>query len=208
MYITLEQIGYFKITGETAMPAAGVRRIEAVTGPGAEGYVSGLEKEVNAVRNLLKSKDLQKSVGDLQDQNKSLQKELEALRIEAANAAALAMRSQAKQHNGISYLVQKTTVTDANALKSMVFGLSDALGESIIILGSVSAEGKPSLTVRITDGLVAKGLKAGEMVKQLAQMHLKGGGGGQPGFAMAGGTDASGLDAALKSAEALILEGA
>jgi alanyl-tRNA synthetase len=197
------QIGYFKITGETSV-AAGVRRIEGVTGKGAEQYVNGIEVEVNAVRNLLKSKDIFKSVTDLQEQNKQLQKELEQARIEHANAQAFAMRASAKLVNGISVVVQRTTVADSNALKSMAFSLSDALGESAIILGSVSAEGKPTLTIRLTDGVVAKGLKAGEMVKTLAQTHLKGGGGGQPGFATAGGTDASGLDAALKAAEEMV----
>jgi alanyl-tRNA synthetase len=196
------QIGYFKITSEGAV-AAGVRRIEGVTGKGAETYVQGIEKEVTSVRNLLKSKDILKSVTDLQEQNKQLQKDLEQSRVEHAVAQAQSMRSLAKTVNGMTILVQKTTVTDAGALKSMAYSLSDALGECVIILGAVSSEGKPSLTIRITDGLVAKGLKAGEMVKQLAQAHLKGGGGGQAGFATAGGTDASGLAAAMAAAEVL-----
>ncbi len=199
------QIGYFKITGETAV-AAGVRRIEAVTGKGAEAYVQGIEKEVNAVRNLLKSKDIYKSVTDLQDQNKQLQRELEQARTEYAIAQAQQLRSHVKSINGTNVIIQRTNITDAQALKAMAFSLSDALGEAVIVLGAVSAEGKPSLTIRITDGLVAKGLKAGEMVKTLAQTHLKGGGGGQPGFATAGGTDASGLDAALKAVEGLVAQ--
>jgi alanyl-tRNA synthetase len=197
------QIGYFKITSESAV-AAGVRRIEAVTGHGAEQYVNIIEKEVTSVRNLLKSKDIYKSVTDLQEQNKQLQKDLEQSRIENATAQAHAMRGAARIVNGITLVAQRTSVTDANALKAMAYSLSDALGESVVVLGAVSAEGKPSLTIRVTDGLVAKGLKAGDMVKQLAQIHLKGGGGGQPSFASAGGTDASGLDAAIKAAEAMV----
>jgi alanyl-tRNA synthetase len=198
------QIGYFKITSEAAV-AAGVRRIEAVTGKGAELFVTNLDKEMSTVRNLLKSNNLQKSITDLIDQNKQVQKELELMRIENANAAALAMRGEAKSKNGINYLIKKTPISDTNALKAMVYSLADALGDAVIVLGAITADGKPTLTVRITESLLPKGLKAGEMVKQLAQAHLKGGGGGQPSYATAGGTDATGLDAALLAAETMIL---
>jgi alanyl-tRNA synthetase len=102
--------------------------------------------------------------------------------------------------NGINFLAEHLPIADANAVKNLAVELERENGNAFIAFGSVSADGKPSLTIKISDALVKeKGLNAGNMVRELAQKFLKGGGGGQPGFATAGGTDASGLKDALES---------
>jgi alanyl-tRNA synthetase len=190
------QIGYFKITAETAV-AAGVRRIEAVTAAGAEAYVAGLENEVASIKSVLKAKDLTKGVVALQEENKRLQKEIERLVTEQANGLRDGLRSQFANVGGVNFLAQILPLSDANAVKTLAAELEREVGNALIAFGIVS-DGKPQLTVKISDNLLKdKGLNAGTIVRELAQKHLKGGGGGQAGFATAGGIDASGLPAAV-----------
>jgi len=99
--------------------------------------------------------------------------------------------------NGIQFMATMVPLSDANAIKTIVTELEREQGNAVIALGSISGD-KPSLTIKISDALVkSKGLNAGTMVRELAQQFLKGGGGGQPGFANAGGSEVSGLPAAL-----------
>lgn len=193
------QIGYFKITAETAV-AAGVRRIEAVTAKGAEEYVSSLENEIASIKNVLKAKDLTKGIVALQDENKQLQKAIERMVQEQANGLREGLRSKFVSINGVKLLAEILPVGDANAVKNLAVELERETGNAVIAFGSVSADGKPSLTIKISDNLVKeKGWNAGTMVRELAQKFLKGGGGGQPGFATAGGTDAADLKAAVEA---------
>jgi alanyl-tRNA synthetase len=191
------QIGYFKITAETAI-ASGVRRIEAVTAQGAERYVATLENEIGSIKNVLKAKDLTKGIVALQDENKRLQKEIERLVQEQANGLRDGLRGKFTNFGGIQYLAEMLPLTDGNAVKNLAVELEREIGNAVIAFGIVS-DGKPQLIVKISDNLLKeKGLHAGNIVRELAQKHLKGGGGGQPGFASAGGTDAAGLDAAVQ----------
>jgi alanyl-tRNA synthetase len=191
------QIGYFKVTSESAV-AAGVRRIEAVTAKGAEQYVSTLETEINAIKNTLKAKDLAKAIGDLQDENKRLQKEVERLVVEQASGLREGLRSKFETVNGVNFLATMLPINDANAIKTLAFELDREIGNALVAFGSVSADGKPLLTIKISEDLAkSKGLNAGTMVRELAQQFLKGGGGGQPFFATAGGSDASQIGAAV-----------
>ncbi|MBU6339986.1 MAG: alanine--tRNA ligase [Bacteroidetes bacterium] len=197
-------IGYFKITAETAV-AAGVRRIEAATALGAEAYVSALENELGAIKNVLKARDLAKAIGDLQDENKRLQKEIERLIQEQANGLREGLRQQFVDHQGIALLLAELPISDGNAVKTLASELEREKGNALIAFGAVSPDGKCMLTVKISDNLVKeKGLNAGTMVRELAQKFLKGGGGGQPGFATAGGTDASLLKDALEAVKGYI----
>ena len=190
------QIGFFKITAETAV-AAGVRRVEAVTAKGAEAYVADMEKEVSAIKNTLKAKDLAKAVESLQEDNKRLQKEIERLVQEQAGGLREGLRANAVNVGGVNFIAAVLPVGDANAVKTLAFELERELGDAVIAFGSV-ANDKPLLTVRISDNLVKeKGLNAGTIVRELAQKFLKGGGGGQPFFATAGGSDASRLQEAV-----------
>ena len=192
------QIGYFKITAETAI-AAGVRRIEAVTAKGAEQYVSGLESEIDSIKNVLKAKDLTKGIMALQEENKQLQKAIERMVQEQANGLREGLRAKFAEIGGVKFLAEILPIGDANVVKNLAVELERETGNAFIAFGSVSADGKPSLTIKISDNLVKeKGLNAGTMVRELALKFLKGGGGGQPGFATAGGTEVSGLQEAVK----------
>jgi alanyl-tRNA synthetase len=197
---TTGQIGFFKITAESAV-AAGVRRIEAVTAAGAEQYVNQLEQELGQIKSVLKAKDLVKGVEALQDDNKRLQKEIERLVQEQANSLRHTLRGQVKVVNGINFIGAVLPLNDANAIKTLAYELDRELGNAVIAFGAVSGE-KPLLTIKISEELAkTRQLNAGAMVRELAGQYLKGGGGGQPFFATAGGTDVSGLAAAVEAVE-------
>lgn len=192
------QIGYFKITAESAV-AAGVRRVEALTAAAAEEYISGLEREVTAIKLMLKAKEPAKAVNDLQEENKRLQKEIERLIQEQANSLRDGLRGKAQSVNGVAFIAAVLPVNDANAVKTLAFELERELAPAVVAFGSINAE-KPLLTVKISDSLVKeRGLNAGTIVRELAQKFLKGGGGGQPFFATAGGSDTGGLKDAVEA---------
>ena len=193
------KIGYFKITVETAI-SAGVRRIEAVTAQGAEQYIAHRLDRLAVYDAAFKNpKDPSKAITDLQEDLKRAQKENERHLLDKANSLRESLRDQAVSINGIALVAVVLPLSDANALKTLAHDLERDLGPSVIAFGAV-ANGKPQLTIRVSDALVqSKGLNAGQIVRELAQQHLKGGGGGQAGFATAGGTDASGLEAAVKA---------
>jgi len=192
------KIGYFKITSEGAV-SAGVRRIEALTAQGAEAYLDAIIQEYNAVKNVLKTKDLVKSVAALQDENKRLQKALERAMHEQAGALRAGLKSKVEVVNGINLVAAVIPVADMNAVKTLAYELERDLGNAVVAFGAVANE-KPFLAIRISDDLVkTKGIHAGNMVRELAQQFLNGGGGGQAGFANAGGTDVNGLEAAIEA---------
>ncbi len=192
------QIGFFKITGEAAV-AAGVRRVEALTALAAEQYVDTLDREMSAIKLLLKAKEPAKAVHELQEENRRLQKEIERLVQEQANSLRHGLRSQFADIGGVRFLGAVLPLSDANAVKTLAYELErEAGGPAVVAFGSVNGE-KPLLTVRISDELAkSRGLNAGAIVRELAQKFLNGGGGGQPFFATAGGSDASGLEAAVE----------
>lgn len=197
-------IGYFKIVSEGAV-AAGVRRIEALTAEGAEKYVADLQQDVAAIRTFVKGKDLVKAVADLYEDNRRLLKEIEKLVQEQASGLREGLRGQAREVNGIKLVAALLPINDANAIKTLAFELERELAPAVVAFGTVSADGKPMLTVKISDSLVKdKGLNAGNIVRELAKKHLNGGGGGQPFFATAGGSDASGLKAAVEAVEGML----
>ncbi|MBK9338381.1 MAG: alanine--tRNA ligase [Lewinellaceae bacterium] len=197
------QIGYFKIVSEGAV-AAGVRRIEALTADAAEQYLTTIEREVTAIKMLLKTKEPAKAVADLQEENKRLQKEIERLIQAQADGLREGLRSKAETVNGITLVAAVLPIGDANAIKTLAYELERELGSAVIAFGSVSAD-KPLLTVRISEALAKeRGLNAGTIVRELAQKFLQGGGGGQPFFATAGGSDASKLDEAVRAVKTYI----
>ncbi len=195
------EIGYFKITGESAV-SAGVRRLEAVTAEGAEMYVSGLEKKIADIDSVLKAKDVPKAILDLQDNYKRLQKENDRLLQEQANGLREGLRQQVRVINGINLIATTLPLYDSNAIKNLAVEMEREIGHAVVAFGSVAADGKPALSIKISDSLLKeRGLNAGSMVRELATKFLKGGGGGQPGFATAGGSDANGLAAAVEAVE-------
>lgn len=197
------QIGYFKIVSEGAV-AAGVRRIEALTADAAEQYLANIEREALAIKMLLKTKEPAKAVADLLEENKRLQKEIERLIQAQANSLREGLRAQAETVNGVALVAAVLPISDANAVKTLAYELERELGNAVIAFGTVNAD-KPLLTVRITDALAKeRNLNAGTIVRELAQKYLKGGGGGQPFFATAGGSDASQLQEAVRTVKSYL----
>ncbi len=197
------EIGLFKIVTESAV-AAGVRRIEAITADAAEQFLTEELAELNAIRELFKNpKEPAKRVADLQEENRRLQKQIEATLLEQAANLQQALRQEFVQQNGFQLLIKRLPLTDANVVKTLAYNLEKEIGNAVIIFGTVSNE-KPQLTIRISDELVqSKGLNAGTLIRELAK-EIKGGGGGQAFFATAGGSDANALDAALAKAKDLL----
>jgi alanyl-tRNA synthetase len=197
------QIGFFKIVAESAV-AAGVRRIEAITGIAAEIYIGEQSKLVQQLRELLKNpKDISKSVEGLLDENAKLKKEIEKSILEKSSGLKNDLAQKAETINGISFIAQRVQLPNADAIKSLAYQLKDIVPDLFAVLAA-DIDGKPFLTVMIAENVVKeKNLNAGAIIRDLAK-EIKGGGGGQPFFATAGGSDVSGLDKALERAKALI----
>ena len=191
------QIGLFKFVSEGSV-SAGVRRVEAVTGQKALSVIGEQLSVVNQLRDLFKGqKDLVKSVSALMDEKATLQKRIEVLENEKLQLLKQELLNKVVAQNGHHVLVSKVSVPNADALKQLAYDLKAKVDNLFCVLGA-EIGGKPQLAVMIADSLVAeKQLHAGNIVKELAR-EIKGGGGGQPFFATAGGNDLSGLEAALE----------
>lgn len=193
------EIGLFKITGESAI-AAGVRRIEAVTAGVAEDYVRSAMDELNGVKSILKNpKNIQNAISDLQDENKALKKEIEALMAAQANSMKDSLMNSAEEINGIKVVRSLVTGLDSKAAKTLAANIEQQLGDSIILLG-LESDGKAQLQLSISKALTEK-YNAGQIIRSLAK-NINGGGGGQPFYASAGGSNPAGLQAALDSLSA------
>ncbi|PWG82047.1 alanine--tRNA ligase [Pararcticibacter amylolyticus] len=196
------QIGYFRIVSESAV-AAGVRRIEAITGKAVEAFVNEQSKLINQLKNLLKNpKDLSKSVESLLEENSKLKKEIERNVYEKAAGLKDDLKGKAEDIGGIYFIAAKIELGSADAIKNLAYSLKESMDNLFLVLGSEN-EGKPSLTVMISENLVGEKFHAGNIVRELAK-EIKGGGGGQPFYATAGGKDAAGLDAALRKAREIV----
>lgn len=198
------QLGLFKITAESAV-AAGVRRIEALTAGGAEAYINEQLGLLRKGRALLKNPpDLLKSLTALLQENQQLKKEKERAGLEQAAGLKQQLISEAEEINGMKVIIRKVPVSSADAIKHLAFELRDALAGLFLVLGA-DLGGKAHLTVMIADSLVKeKQLNAGAIVRELGK-EIRGGGGGQPFYATAGGKDPGGLDRALAKARELII---
>jgi alanyl-tRNA synthetase len=197
------QIGYFKIVSESAV-AAGVRRIEAITGIAAETYITEQTKLVQQVKELLKNpKDVAKSIETLLEENSRLKKEIEKSVLEKSSGLKDDLAKKAESINGINFIAQQVELPNADGVKNLAYNLKDIVPNLFLVLAA-NIDGKPNITVMIAENLVKdKGLHAGNIVKELAK-EIKGGGGGQPFFATAGGSDVSGIDNALAKAKSFI----
>ncbi len=201
-------IGLFKIVSEGGI-ASGVRRIEAVTGQNALTYLQDLEATVSKAAGALKVAvpELGERLQSLLDQNKALEKEISALKGQLASHQGDALLSQAVDLKGIKFLVAKmegvSAADAAQTLRDTVGKLKDKLKSAVVVLASVDG-GKVQLATGVTADVMGK-VKSGELVNFLAA-QVGGKGGGRPDMAMAGGTDASGLDKALASAQGWISE--
>jgi alanyl-tRNA synthetase len=194
------QIGYFKITSESAV-AAGIRRIEAVTAIKAEEFINSQIGTLHQLNSLLKNpKDLVKNIQELQGQNAELAKQVESLLNEKAKSIATELAAKVQKNNGINFIAEKIDLNSSEAIKNLSFELKTKIENLFLVLGA-NVNGKPSLTVMLSDNLVKdKKLHAGNIVKELAK-EINGGGGGQPFYATAGGTNADGLSKAIEGAK-------
>jgi len=190
-------IGLFKIVSETGI-AAGVRRIEAVTGAAALSYVDEAEKNLGTVAGLVKAgrDEAAAKVAQLLDRNRRLEKELEALKARLASSQGNDLMNQAQQVGGISVLAARLEGADAKTLRDTVDQLKNKLGAAAIILGAVQGD-KVSLVAGVTKAETDR-IKAGELVNHVAT-QVGGKGGGRPDLAQAGGSQPHKLDAALAS---------
>ncbi|QJD91924.1 alanine--tRNA ligase [Duganella dendranthematis] len=188
-------IGLFKIIAEGGV-AAGIRRVEAVTGEGALALVQGMARKLNEAASALKSNpdELIVKIGAVQDQVKSLEKELAALKSKLAAGQGDELAAQAVDVNGIKVLAATLDGADVTGLRETMDKLKDKLKTAAIVLASVN-DGKVSLIAGVTADTTSK-VKAGELVNFVAQ-QVGGKGGGRPDMAQAGGTDPSGLPGAL-----------
>ena len=190
-------IGLFKIVSEGGV-AAGVRRIEAVTGSGALDYMRNTESHLDQIAGLVRGSrdDAARKVEQLQSRIKGLEKELEQLRGKLARGESVDLASQAKEVKGIKVVAARLDGTDAKGLREAVDRLKDKLAPAAIVLAAV-ADDKVTLIAGVTKDLTDR-LHAGDLVNQVAT-RVGGKGGGRPDLAQAGGTDPAGLDAALNA---------
>jgi len=190
-------IGVFKVVAESGV-AAGVRRVEAVTGDNALAYIGETEKNLERVATLLKATpaEVPGRVGAVLEQVRALEKELEALKSRLAASQGDGLLAQAVDVKGIKVLAATLQGADAKALRETMDKLKDKLKSAAIVLAAVDG-GKVQLAAGVTADQMGK-VKAGELVNFVAQ-QVGGKGGGKPDLAMAGGTDASALPAALAS---------
>jgi len=198
------QIGSFAITGESSI-GSGLRRIEAVTGRGAERYVRDRLRLLSKTADILQSDvaDVDERADSLMGQLRQQQKDLTRLRSEAAARNADALLSQVREVEGVKVLAARVEASDMDSLRAMSDRFRERLGSAAVVLGAVIS-GRPAFVVAITSDLVATGLHAGKLAQAVARV-TGGGGGGRPGIASAGGKDASKLDAALEQVDQLII---
>lgn len=197
------QIGFFKILSESSV-SAGVRRIEAITADKAEEFINNSFRVIYEMERMFKSnKSLLECVKALVDENEGLKKETEKFAQESLKLLKERLKNKKRVYKDISLIVEQLLLPAAQ-MKDLAFQLRGELDKLIFIGGGV-VDGKPHLTVMISNSLVDDfGLNAGQIIREVAQ-EIKGGGGGQPFFATAGGSDPDGLERALEKAEKLIM---
>uniref|UniRef100_UPI0025BF330F alanine--tRNA ligase n=2 Tax=Frisingicoccus sp. TaxID=1918627 RepID=UPI0025BF330F len=193
-------IALFKIVSEAGV-AAGVRRIEALTGQGVIEYYNKLEQSLNEAAAAAKCEPAQlvKRIGTLQEEIKELHRENDKLKNQMAKDAMGDVMDQVTEVSGVKLLAVKLDNVDMNELRNLGDQLKEKLGDGVIVLASAS-EGKVSLITMATEGAIAKGAHAGNIIKAIAK-HVGGGGGGRPNMAQAGGKNPNGIDAALAEAK-------
>ena len=196
-------IGLFKIISESSV-AAGVRRIEAITGEAAEKYVRTELALLDEVKRLLKNpKDVITSLKNLAGEKHILEKKLEILQGEQANQIKNDLARKAVKNNGHTLILEKVSVPNADALKNIAYALRNQFDDLLLILAA-DVDHKPQVAVMIGEKLMqTKRFHAGNIVKELAR-EIDGGGGGQPFFATAGGKNLNGLNAVIEKAKKMI----
>ena len=190
-------IGFFKIISESSV-AAGVRRVEALTGKAAEEAIYAVEDTLNDIKALFNNaKNLQATIEKSINENSELKKEVESFRQQKVEELKNKLVAAAKDENGVK-VVTNVLPIPANSAKDLVFKIREAIPEHLVcVIGSI-ANDKPMLSVMFSEDMVKEhNLNAGKIIREAAKL-IKGGGGGQPHYAQAGGKDKDGLQAAIE----------
>lgn len=191
------RIGTFRIVSEGAI-SAGVRRIEAVTAKACENYLYAKEDAMLEIRNMLNNvPDIMQGVHRLIADNDEMKKELQSFVKEKTEQLKLRLIEKKKEINGVDVFKLVVPFGSPDIIKDIAFQLKAQFPQKMLFVGATDANGKPNLTVMISDDLVAQGMHAGNIVREAAKL-IQGGGGGQPHFASAGGKNADGLNAAIE----------
>ncbi len=198
------ELGLFKIKHESAV-AAGVRRIEAVCGKAAEDLINNTFVEIGVISGLLKHpKDVAKSIENLQSENASLKKHIEALEARQLVIIRNELLQKDEIINNVTFVGEVIEVSNADALKKLCFDLKNKLHDHVVVL-CANIDGKPFVAISISDTVVvAKNLDAGKIIKEHVAPLIKGGGGGQKNLATAGGQDAGGLRGVIDKVKSLL----
>ncbi len=191
-------IWHFKITSESAI-AAGIRRIEAITGDAAKEYFTTQSEAYGEVKTVLKTNDPVKVITAMQEENTSLKKQIEILLKDKAKNLKGELKTAFEEVNGVNFLAKKVDL-DAAGIKDLSFELGGEL-DNVLVLFGAEHNGKALLSCYVSKNLVAeKALNAGQIVRELGK-YIQGGGGGQPFFATAGGKNPNGIEEALENAK-------
>ncbi|WP_460642395.1 alanine--tRNA ligase [Lacrimispora brassicae] len=198
-------IGSFKILSETGI-AAGVRRIEALTGDGLMHYYQETERELHEAAKAVKTTPsaLTVKIESLLDEIKTLHSENEKLKSKLAKDSLGNVMDQVKEVKGVKVLATKVLDVDMNGLRNLGDQLKDKLGEGVIVIASIQ-ENKVNLMAAVTDEAQKKGAHAGNLIKAIASL-VGGGGGGRPNMAQAGGKNPAGVDACLEKVAEVVTE--
>ncbi len=191
------RIGTFRIFSEGAI-SAGVRRVEAVTAKVCEAYLYAMEDALKEVRGLLNNvPDVMQGIHRLIADNDEMKKEIQVYVKERTEQLKQRLIADRKEVNGITLFRLVLPIGAPEVIKDIAYQLKGQFPEKMLFVGATAANGKPNLTVMVSDDLVAEGFHAGNMVREAAK-EIQGGGGGQPHFATAGGKNAEGLNAAVE----------
>jgi alanyl-tRNA synthetase len=194
---TTGEIGFFQILSESSV-GSGLRRIEAVTGRGAENFVRERMLDIEKIAGLLEVKpdEAVTQTQNITEELKNERRQIQSLEMELVKLRAESLANQVETVNGVKVLAVRVPSTRIEALREMSDLFRDKLGSAVIVLGTVN-EDKPLFLAAVTPDLVAKGYDAGKIVREVAKV-AGGGGGGKPNLAQAGGRDKSKVDEALK----------
>jgi alanyl-tRNA synthetase len=193
------QIGFFKIISESAI-AAGIRRIEAISGAKAEEYINRQSEIIKRLNEILKNpQDLEKSVRNLIDENAALQKQIEQFKRTKVRDLKSELINRIEKIKDVNLIAGKIEIDSAEAIRDLAFQVRRKVENLYMVIGA-NLDGKANLTIMISDNLVKeKELNASRIIKDIAK-EIDGGGGGQPFFATAGGNNPGGIDKAIKKA--------
>ena len=199
-------IGLFKIVGESGV-AAGVRRIEALTGKGVLRYFADIEKELHEAAKAAKTEVpmLVKRINAMNDELKALSSENEKLKAQIANNALGDVTSDIKEVNGVKYIATSVDNVDMNELRNLGDKLKEQIGSGVVLIVSAQGQDKVNMIAMATDDAVKKGAHAGNLIKAVASI-VGGGGGGRPNMAQAGGKKPEGIPELLSKVSE-VLEG-